>query len=291
MRIDLLNVDQVLPLFLVLHVLLVFLDGRHVNTAVVPVFIHLASLVGRVVVVILADLSDPGALGVVLVVLVEDDGDTCGVVETLLGTHGIVLLLILDICTIVRNLLGEAEELGEVLVGDGAEDLLDVLLALGIEDAVGLDGCKDLICGATEHVRRLVAQGLLKPVQEVLVYCLGGLRARTVDLHLGDIGTQDGLTLLNVHLGLLLHNRVAATLPLLGLLPLLLLQLLELLGLVVLDHVAHLLVHPPAQRFRLSCRFILGRSGTFALQHQVGIRTVLETLELGKLLRHLRCLV
>mmetsp|Transcript_113777 Transcript_113777/g.326944 ORF Transcript_113777/g.326944 Transcript_113777/m.326944 type:complete len:647 (+) Transcript_113777:4106-6046(+) len=107
--VDLLDVDHVLALLLLLLLLLVLLDGRHVNAPVVAVVVELAAFVVVVIVVVVADLADPVPLLVVLVVLVENDGDAGGVVEALLRTHGVVLLLILDVGPEVRDLLGKAE--------------------------------------------------------------------------------------------------------------------------------------------------------------------------------------
>mmetsp|Transcript_146029 Transcript_146029/g.364108 ORF Transcript_146029/g.364108 Transcript_146029/m.364108 type:complete len:844 (-) Transcript_146029:2-2533(-) len=274
---------------LLLLLLLVLLDCGHVDAPVVPVVIQLAALVVVVVVLVVADLANPVALLIVLVVLVEDDSDTCGIVETLLGPHGVILLLVLDVGTKVGDLLGEPEKLREVLVRDRAKDLLDVLLPLRVQHAVRLDGGQHLVGGAAQHVGRLVAEGLLQPVQKLLVDGFRRLRARPVDLHLGDICAQHGLALVDVHLSLLLHHRLAPAPLLLHLPLLLLLQLLQLLGLLILNEVAHFVVDAAAERLGLAGGLVLRGRGALALQHQVGVRAVLEPLELGELLGHLCC--
>mmetsp|Transcript_75394 Transcript_75394/g.157136 ORF Transcript_75394/g.157136 Transcript_75394/m.157136 type:complete len:324 (+) Transcript_75394:5324-6295(+) len=130
MRIDLLNLDVVLPL-LPVFLLLFVVDGCDVDTAVVAIIVHLAFIV-VIVVIIFTDLSEEIALSIVLIIFVEDDSDTGGVIQTFFGSDSVILFFILDIRTIIRNLLGQSEELREELVGDGSQDLLDVPLSLAI---------------------------------------------------------------------------------------------------------------------------------------------------------------
>mmetsp|Transcript_112262 Transcript_112262/g.317541 ORF Transcript_112262/g.317541 Transcript_112262/m.317541 type:complete len:630 (+) Transcript_112262:4722-6611(+) len=257
MRVDLLDVDDVLALFFFVLLLLLLVNRCHVDAALILVILHLATALLLVVVALVADLAQPVSLLLVLVVFIEDNRHTCRVVQPLLRPNRVVLLLVLDVRSEVRDLLREAEELGEVLVGDGAQHLLDVLLALRVQHALSLDGREHLVGGAPEDIGGLVPERNLQPVQQLLVDCLGLLGPRPVDLHLRDVGAQDRLPPVDVHLRFLLDHGFAPP-PLLLRLPLLLLlELLQLLGPVVLHKVAHLVVHPAAQRLGLTRGLIL----------------------------------
>mmetsp|Transcript_58332 Transcript_58332/g.131382 ORF Transcript_58332/g.131382 Transcript_58332/m.131382 type:complete len:227 (+) Transcript_58332:1616-2296(+) len=209
MRVNLLDVNRVLFL-LFLHLLfIVLLDCRDVDTALILVVVHLPALF-IIVVTLIADLSQPVALRVILVVLVEDDCHARSIVQALLGANRVVLLLIFNIRTEVRDLLREAEQLGKKLVRDGAQDLFNVFFTLRIKDAVCLDGGQDLVRGTPKHVGGLVTQWNLESIQQLLVHALRLLCPRPVDLHFCDVCAQNRLALIDVHLSLLLDHAFSA---------------------------------------------------------------------------------
>mmetsp|Transcript_8553 Transcript_8553/g.20322 ORF Transcript_8553/g.20322 Transcript_8553/m.20322 type:complete len:227 (+) Transcript_8553:3152-3832(+) len=225
------------------------------DAAIVPVIIHLATFVVVIIFVIISQLMNVVST-LILIVLVKDNSHTCGVVQAFLCADSVILLFVFNIRPKVRDLLCKPEEFREVLVRNGTEHFFNVLLALRIEDTLGLDSCKHLVSCASQHIWCLVAERLLKTVQKHFVDCLRLCCSWTVNLHLRHIRAQHSLALVDVHLCLLGHHIFLFSLLLHSLL-FLLLKFLNLLGLVILHQVTHLLIDPAAQGLGLACGLIL----------------------------------
>merc|ERR1719428_1949966 len=106
------------------------------NTTLLIFF--LVTLIILVITVSFTNLSNPILPLLVVVILIENNGDTCSIIDAL--TLALCVdIFILDISAKVSDLLDKAVQLSKELIRNWSHNFFTILLAFGIQNTIGLD--------------------------------------------------------------------------------------------------------------------------------------------------------